>query len=85
MRETFRNAMEAYRAASEIEDEGPCLAYLALSSHRLVGSRDPVDSGDEPVLVRPDYPRRFQAALARMPLGPELRRQVDEALAPAAA
>jgi hypothetical protein len=84
MRETFRHAMDAYRAASEIEDEGPCLAYLALSSHRLVASRDAVEPGDEPVLVRPDYPRRFQAALARIPLGPGLRRQVDEALAPAA-
>ncbi|HUF61500.1 MAG TPA: site-2 protease family protein [Verrucomicrobiales bacterium] len=84
MCEAFRRAMDAYRAASELEDEGPCLATLAMASHRLLNAGDLGDPEVAPVLIRPDYPRRFQSALQWTPIGPRLRRQVEELLTPTA-
>ena len=84
MREAFRLSMDAYRAASELEDEGPCLAYLALSSKGLLERGQTGDPEQGPLVIRADYPLRFRSALCRLPLGPRLRQEVDQALGPLA-
>lgn len=68
--------MEAYRQARELDDEGPCLAFLALAAHRA----GPSDPDDPPPVIRPDYVPRFVAALARLPVSAALRSRVREAV-----
>ena len=69
--EAYREAMEAYKIAREREDEGPCVAVLAIASQGVL------DYGDAAVgIVQADFPSRFAAAAESLPVGPSLMQRV---------
>jgi hypothetical protein len=75
-RAAFALLMDAYQRAREVDDEGPCLAFLTLAAH-LAGPSDP---DAPPPVIRTDYVPRFLAALARLPVAPALRARVHAAV-----
>ncbi len=78
-REAFAQFMAGYKMAETSEAEGWCLAYLALASHRAIGSGQ--TRAEQPPRIETDYPARFRVALEGSPIvGPELRRRVKEEL-----
>ena len=78
-REAFAQCMAAYKIARISEEEGWCLAYLALASHRVVASGQA--ASEQPPRIEPDYPARFRAALDGPPIvGSALRRRVEQEL-----
>lgn len=78
-REAFAQLMVAYKAARTSEEEGWCLGYLALASHRAVATGQ--HASEQPPRIEPDYPTRFRAALDGPPIvSSALRRRVDQEL-----
>ncbi len=78
-RDAFAQLMFAYKAARVSEEEGWCLAYLALASHRALSSGQ--DASGQPPRIESDYPARFRAALDGPAIvGSALRRRVEQEL-----
>ncbi len=78
-REAFAQLMGAYKVTRSSEEEGWCLAYLALASHRAVSAGQ--HASEQPPRIEPDYPARFRAALDGPPIvSPALRRRVEQEL-----
>ncbi len=78
-REAFAQLMVAYKVARISEEEGWCLAYLALASHRAVSSGQ--GATEQPPRIESDYPARFRAALDGPPVvSSALRRRVEQEL-----
>ncbi len=77
--EAFAQLMAGYKMARTSEEEGWCLAYLALASHRAVESGQ--DAAEQPPHIEGDYPERFRAALDGPPIvSAALRRRVEQEL-----
>jgi Peptidase family M50 len=79
--EAFASLMDAYREASEPEEEAPCVAFLAMTCHHLLQSPATDDAENARPLVRPDYVRRFSEALKQLPTSVSLRSRVASTLA----
>ena len=60
------------------EEEGLCVAYLALAAHRALAAREPRTAGTP--YIAPDYPGRFFDALERLVVGERLRRNILQEL-----
>ncbi len=78
-REAFAQLMVAYKVARISEEEGWCLAYLALASHRAVSSGQ--GATEQPPRIESDHPARFRAALdGPAVVSSALRRRVEQEL-----
>gem|GEM_PF-413399 len=80
--EAFASLMDAYRQASEPEEEAPCVAFLAMTCHHLLQTSNPDGAEAARPVVRPDYTRRFSDALNQLPTSASLRARVARTLGP---
>lgn len=85
-RDAFRVLLSAYRDSSVFEEEGACLAGLALASEAALAATDlpavhDEGDGEGALYIRRDYPRRFAVALSQLPVPEALKDQVARVLA----
>jgi len=77
-RRAYGAFMCGFKRATLSEEEGLCVAYLALAAHRALAAREPRTAGTP--YIAPDHPGRFFDALERLVVGERLRRNILQEL-----
>lgn len=77
-RKAYGALMFGFKRASLSEEEGLCVAYLAIAAHRALAAREPRTPGTP--YIAPDHPGRFFDALERFVVGKRLKHNVLQEL-----